>query len=232
MMPEKVDNVAEAIESRRSVRAFKSDPVARETVEHILSVARHAPSGNNIQPWNVFVLTGETKDRLSKRLMDAHNANFGHPAKVGDWDYSYYPTEWKEPFLARRRATGYGLYDLLGIQKGDKERMHEQMGRNYLFFDAPVGMIFTTDRILEKGAWIDMGCFIQNVMTMARAHGLHTCPQAAFVAFHKQIKEELELDNSHVVICGMALGYEDEAAVENQLRTDRAPVEDFCTFLD
>ena len=228
----KVDHVAEAIESRRSVRRFKPDPISRDTVEYILSVSSRAPSGNNIQPWRVFVLTGEAKASLSNRILEAHNEQFGHPAKVGDWDYPYYPTKWKEPYLSRRRATGYGLYNLLGIEKGDKERMHEQMGRNYTFFDAPVGMIFTIDRILEKGAWVDMGCFIQNIMTMARAYGLHTCPQAAFVAFHKEIKAELKLDNSHLVICGMALGYEDDTAPENKLRTERESLNGFATFLD
>jgi nitroreductase len=226
-----VDQVARAIESRRSVRAFKADPVPRETIEHILQVASRAPSGNNIQPWQVFVLTGKAKDALSQRIMAVHEANMGHPAKVGDWDYDYYPRTWVEPFLSRRRATGYSLYALLSIRKDDKARMHQQMGRNYRFFDAPVGMIFTTHRSLEKGAWIDMGCFIQNVMTMARAYGLHTCPQAAFVAFHKEIKAELKLGPEHVVICGMALGYEDETAAENQLRTEREGVHGFATFL-
>lgn len=232
MNNEQIKHVAEAIESRRSVRSFKSDAVPRKTIEHILNVATRAPSGNNIQPWNVFVLTGNAKEKLSNRILKEHNASLGHPAKVGDWDYTYYPTQWVEPFLSRRRATGYGLYNLLGIEKGDKERMHEQMGRNYSFFDAPVGMIFTTHRSLEQGAWIDMGCYLQNVMTMARAYGLHSCPQAAFVAFHKQIKEELELSEEHVVICGMALGYENTDAVENQLRTEREGVDSFTTFLE
>lgn len=227
-----VDHVAQAIESRRSVRAFKPDAVPKETVAHILSVARRAPSGNNIQPWSVFVLTGDAKQSLSERILKEHKANSGHPAKVGDWDYPYYPSKWVEPFLSRRRATGWGLYGLLGIEKGDKEKMHAQMGRNYLFFGAPVGLIFTTHRSLEQGAWLDMGCYIQNVMTMARAYGLHTCPQAAFVAFHQQIKQELALGEEHVVICGMALGYEDESAPENSLRTGRAPVSEFATFLD
>ena len=230
--PESIQHVADAIESRRSVRAFKPDAVPKETIEHILAAASRAPSGNNIQPWNVYVLTGKAKESLSDKVIAEHNASFEHPAKVGDWDYNYYPSEWQEPFLSRRRATGYGLYNLLGIERGDKDRMHAQMGRNYTFFDAPVGMILTTHTSLEKGAWIDMGCFIQNIMTMCRGYGLHSCPQAAFVAFHKVIKEELELSDEHVVICGMAIGYEDTSAVENSLRTEREPVESFTTFLD
>ena len=228
----RIEQVADAIESRRSVRRFKPDPVPQEAVEHILKVASRAPSGNNIQPWNVFVLTGAAKASLERRILTEHEATLGHPAKVGDWDYPYYPTEWVEPYLSRRRATGWGLYGLLGIAKGDKEKMHAQMGRNYSFFDAPVGLILTTHRSLEQGAWIDMGCFLQNIMTMARAYGLHTCPQAAFVAFHREIKAELNLGDEHVVICGVSLGYEDESAPENALRTERAPVSEFATFLD
>lgn len=218
--------VDRAITSRRSVRRFLPDPVPRETVEQILAVASRAPSGTNMQPWRVYVAAGAVKDRLSERIVDAYlNENDQHQQ-----EYKYYTNPIPEPYLSRRRKVGWDLYGLLGIAKGEKDKMQAQHARNYLFFDAPVGLVFTIDRILEKGSWLDYGMFLENVMVAARGRGLHTCPQAAFAQFHKVMRAELGVSEQEIVICGMSLGYADESAVEYQLETVREPVKDFATF--
>ena len=221
-----------AITSRRSGRAFLPTPVPRATIEAILTVASRAPSGVNTQPWKVTVLTGAAKESLSRRILAAHDANAAAGSLGVDvGEYDYYPTEWVSPYLERRRKIGWDLYGLLGIGKGDKASMHAQHGRNYRFFDAPVGLIFSIDRILRQGSWLDYGMFLQNVMTAARGRGLDTCPQAAFIGFHRLIAEHLPLPAGEMVVCGMSLGHADESAVENRLVTERAPVSEFARFV-
>jgi nitroreductase len=222
--------VDDAITSRRSIRAYLPTPVPRETIEDILRVAARAPSGTNTQPWKVHVLTGAAKQRLSKAI----RAAFDDPearAKHSE-EYAYYPTQWASPYIDRRRKVGWDLYGLLGIGKTDKARMHEQHGRNYAFFDAPVGLIFTIDRVMQQGSWLDYGMFLQNIMVAARARGLDTCPQAAFTQFHRIIEAQLGLSADEMVVCGMSLGYADPAAVENTLITEREPVQGFTRFHD
>jgi nitroreductase len=228
--PEQIALVDAAITTRRSLRAFLPTPVPRETVEQILAVASRAPSGTNTQPWRVYVLTGDAKTELSRKILAAHN----DPAERATHteEYAYYPTEWKSPYIDRRRKVGWDLYSLLGIGKTDKERMHAQHGRNYSFFDAPVGLIFTIDRVLRQGSWLDYGMFLQSVMVAARGRGLHTCPQAAFMQFHRIITEHVGAPANEQVVCGMALGHADLAAVENTLVTEREPVAGFARFLD
>jgi len=222
-----------AITTRRSVRAFLPTPVPRQTIEDVLAVASRAPSGVNTQPWKVTVLTGQAKASLTNRILAAHDANAGAASVGADvGEYDYYPTEWVSPYLERRRKIGWDLYSLLGIAKGDKARMHAQHGRNYRFFDAPVGLIFTIDRILRQGSWLDYGMFLENVMVAARARGLDTCPQAAFVGFYHVIAEQLQLPAGEMVVCGMSLGYADQSAPENRLLTERVAVEAFARFLD
>lgn len=217
-----------ALISRRSVRAFLPTEVPRATVEHLLTVAARSASGTNIQPWQAHALVGEAKTRLSTRILDA----FDDPARAATYssEFPIYPSEWISPFIDRRRKVGWDLYGLLGIGKGDFERTHAQHARNFKFFDAPVGFIFTIHRSLGYAAWIDYGMFLGNLMAAARGHGLHTCPQFAFSQFHTIIREELKLGDEHKVICGMALGYEDTSAVENSLRTERSPLSDWATF--
>jgi nitroreductase len=230
--PETTAAVDAAIASRRSVRAFLPTPVPRQTIEDILAVASRAPSGVNTQPWKVTVLTGQAKEALSQKILAAHDANAAAGSTGADvGEYDYYPTEWAPPYIDRRRKIGWDLYGLLGIAKGDKARMHAQHGRNYHFFDAPVGLIFTIDRVLRQGSWLDYGMFLQNVMTAARGRGLDTCPQAAFIGFHKIIAEHLALPASEMVVCGMSLGHADESAPENQLATEREPVAGFTRFV-
>ena len=218
-------HVDDAILSRKSVRRFLPDPVSRDTVSHIIEVACRSPSGNNIQPWKVHVVAGEARERLCHAILGAFDAGEEHQP-----EYTYYPTNWFEPFRERRQRCGYGLYETLGIKREDKAQRHEQMRRNYLFFDAPVGMIVTIDRRLETGSFMDAGMLIQSLMTAARGQGLHTCAQAAFAWYHKIIREQLELDDSELVLCAIALGHEDPQAPENHFITEREPVENITTF--
>ena len=230
--PESTAAVDAAIASRRSLRAFLPTPVPRQTIEDMLTVASRAPSGVNTQPWKVTVLTGAAKESLSEKILAAHDANAAAGSTGADvGEYEYYPTEWTSPYIERRRKIGWDLYGLLGIAKTDKARMHDQHGRNYRFFDAPVGLIFSIDRILRQGSWLDYGMFLQNIMIAARGRGLDTCPQAAFIGFHKIIAEHLALPAGEMVVCGMSLGYADESAPENRLLTERAPVSAFARFV-
>jgi nitroreductase len=219
-----------AIATRRSVRAFLPTPVPRATVERILAVASRAPSGTNTQPWKVYVLTGEPLRSLSRRLVAAYD-DPEESARHSE-EYPYYPTEWVSPYIDRRRKIGWDLYGLLGIGKTDKARMHAQHRRNYEFFGAPVGLMFTIDRILRQGSWLDYGMFIEGVMVAARARGLDTCPQAAFTQFHRIIVEHVGAPPNEQLVCGMSLGWADPAAIENTLVTEREPVAGFARFLD
>lgn len=228
--PEITAAVDAAITSRRSIRAFLPTPVPRETIEAILEVAARAPSGTNTQPWKVYVLTGEAKLALSQKIRAAYDDAQERAAHTEE--YAYYPTEWKSPYIDRRRKIGWDLYGLLDIGRADKERMHAQHGRNYEFFDAPVGLIFTIDRILQQGSWLDYGMFLQNIMIAARGRGLDTCPQAAFIQFHRVIAEHVGAPDNEQVVCGMSLGYADPNAIENTLVTERASVDAFARFLE
>lgn len=218
--------VLAAITGRRSIRAFLPTPVARDTVEQILQAAARAPSGTNIQPWQVVVLTGEALAGFG-----AHLSAMSLAGAPSEQDYAYYPERWREPYLARRRKVGWDLYGALGIRKGDREATARQHARNYAFFDAPVGMIFTMDRDMEIGSWLDMGMFLQNVMIAARAWGLETCPQAAFANYAKTVARLLDIPADRQVIVGMALGHPDPAAPEYRFQTDREPVSSFTRFV-
>jgi nitroreductase len=219
-----------AIMSRRSVRAFLDKPVEQEDIARILDVAARAPSGTNTQPWKVVVLTGAARQRLSNAIL-AVNAD---PAQAQDHaeEYPYYPREWVTPYIDRRRKVGWDLYSLLGLTRDNKPGMAAQHARNYAFFDAPVGLIFTIDRVMAQGSWLDYGMFLQNIMVAARARGLDTCPQAAFTQYHRIIAEQLALPAQEMVVCGMALGWADPARIENSLVTEREPSSGFARFID
>ncbi len=217
----------EAIRTRRSVRAFLPTPVDRATVEGLLDLAARSPSGSNIQPWKVRVVAGEARERVTRAVLDSLDRN-GHEAHRREWNY--YPEPWREPFLARRRKVGWDLYALMGIPKGDREGTERQRRRNYEFFGAPVGLVFTLDEDLQIGSWLDLGIFIGTLTVAARGLGLDTCPQAAFADFHAVLRRELRIPDNEVVICGMALGHADPAAPENRLVTERTPASDFATF--
>jgi nitroreductase len=219
--------VEEAITGRHCFRAFLPKPVPRELIARILEIAGRAPSGSNIQPWKVWVLDGGVKEAVSTELCDLYDAG-----KAGARNYNYYPENWREPYLARRRACGWGLYGLLGIGRDEKQKMHDQHRRNFLFFDAPVGLIFSIDRDLEQGSWLDYGMFLQSVMIAARPFGLETCPQAAFLDFSHVLQRRLAIPAGETIICGMALGYPDPDDKVNAFSPERIGVADFVTWVE
>ena len=219
-----------AITSRRSIRAFLDKPVAREDIEKILEVASRAPSGTNTQPWKVYVLTGQARSSLSEAILAVHLDP--ELSRQHTEEYAYYPREWVSPFVDRRRKVGWDLYSLLGLTRDNKAGMAAQHARNFRFFDAPVGLIFTIDRVMEQGSWLDYGMFLQNIMVAARGRGLDTCPQAAFTQYHRIIAEQLQLPANETVVCGMALGWADPSKIENSLVTEREPLASFVHFME
>ncbi len=225
--------VDQAITSRMSARSFTQQEVSRELITEILQVASRAPSGTNTQPWKVYVLQGATRDALVEKVCAAHEAIRANPevAKQFTEPYDYYPAQWVSPYIDRRRENGWSLYGLLGIGKADKDRMHEQHQRNFKFFDAPIGLMFTIDPIMGRGSLLDYGMFIQNIMVAARARGLHTCPQAAWNGFHSIILPHIGAGEGEMLVCGMALGYADEADKVNTLVTPRVPVNEFTHWV-
>jgi nitroreductase len=226
-------SVDAAITTRQSVRAFLPRPVPRETIEHILQVASRAPSGTNTQPWQVYVLQGASRDDLVTKCCAAHDAMRADPSLAAQYreEYDYYPTQWVSPYIDRRRENGWGLYGLLGIGKGDKDKMHLQHQRNFRFFDAPVGLMFTLDRVMGRGSLVDYGMFLQNIMVAAKAHGLDTCPQAAWNGFASIILPHIGAGENEMLVCGMSLGYADPADKVNGFITPREPVASFTRWL-
>ncbi|WP_229722375.1 nitroreductase [Xylophilus rhododendri] len=226
--------VDDAIRSRRSVRAFLPRPVESSLISEILDLARWAASGSNTQPWKVAVLRGETLARVVEQVGIADRAAAADPAEAArhQAEYDYYPATWTEPYIGRRRQTGWGLYGLLGIGKGDKERMQEQHGRNFRFFDAPVGLIFTVDRIMGQGSLLDYGMFLQTVMLAARARGLHTCPQAAWNRYAGVIRPLIGAKPQDMVVCGMAMGYADPDDPVNGFQPPRIAAGEFVRWFE
>lgn len=227
-------NIEEALTSRMSVRAFTQQPVARGDLERILELAARAPSGTNCQPWKVYVLQGKSRDSLVEKCCAAHNAMRQDPSLAETYkeEYDYYPTKWISPYIDRRRENGWGLYGLLGIGKADKDKMHEQHQRNFRFFDAPVGLMFTVDRTMGRGSLVDYGAFLQNIMLAARGLGLHTCPQAAWNGFAKIIVPHIGAGDNEMLVCGMALGYADPHEIVNTFHTPRVPAAEFTHWLE
>lgn len=227
-------SVDAAIDSRFSARAFLPKPVPKALVEDILRVASRAPSGNNAQPWKVYVMQGQSLASLVDQVSSAHDAVYANPSLAADYreEYDYYPRQWISPYIERRRENGWSLYGLLGITKSDKDKMHAQHNRNFRFFDAPVGLMFTVDRIMGQGSLLDYGMFLQNIMVAARARGLHTCPQAAWNGFAKIILPHIGAGPNEMIVCGMAMGYLDESALVNTLQTPREAVQGITTWLD
>ncbi len=218
--------VDRAIASRRSIRRFLPDLVPRAVVAEILDVAARAPSGTNMQPWLGHVLTGAMRDAVCAAVLKAFDAGeTGHRHEV-----QYYPDEFFEPYLSRRRKVGWDLYGTLGIARGEAARMRAQHRRNFQFFDAPVGLMFTIHRDLATGSWLDYGMFLENVMIAARARGLDTCALAAWTHYHKVVRPVLGLEETEVMVCGMALGHADPDAPENGLVTERAPASRFMRW--
>ena len=221
-------NVKVAFVSRRSVRRFLPDSVSKEKIENILEGAAFAPSGHNIQPWHVYVVQGQKKLSITQSIIDAIKDGSSKNMKT---EFDYYPTEWFEPFVSRRRAVGFELYKLLEIGRDDFEARDKQMQENFHFFGAPVGMFITMDKRLATGTFMDVGMFIQSILVGARGEGLHSCGQVAFTKFHTLIAEQLEFKENEMLVCGVSIGYEDTNAAENALRVEKLQYSDFTTFL-
>jgi nitroreductase len=226
-------SVVDLLHRRRSVRGFLDTPVAKEIVVRLLRAASRAPSGTNMQPWRVYVLTGAAKDRLvqevlAKRELEPHREK--PPKPFGEYDYN--PEPLFEPFLSRRRKVGFDLYQLLGIAKGDRAASWVVAGRNFEFFGAPVGLIFTIDKSLQHGSWLDYGIFLQSLRLAANDVGLGACAQAAWRHYHDIIRPLCGIPENEIIVCGMSLGYADMDAPANKLVTEREPVESFAKFLE
>ena len=226
-------SVVAAIEARRSVRAFLTTPVKRALIERVLHAAACAPSGGNAQPWKVYVLQGDARDELVRKVCAADEALYQDPLLATKYreDYDYYPRHWVSPYLERRRQLGWALYGRLGISRDDKAAMHAQQQRNLHFFDAPVGLMFTVDRVMGQGSLLDYGGFLQTLMIAARAMGLHSCPQASWNRYAATVLEHIRATPEEMLVCGMALGYADPNAAANEVLAPRGAVESFTHWL-
>lgn len=220
-------NVTQAIKQRHSTRAYQDKAVSNQQVQDILEVARFAPSGVNMQPWQVAIVSGQSKLSLQQQMQTAFEKG-----EKESMDYHYYPTQWVEPYKSRRIATGTELYTALNISREDKEQRIKQWQANYRAFDAPVMLLFFIDPNLETGSYLDYGMFLQNIMLLAEEQGLATCPQGALGEFPKLIKHFLNYDESLILLGGMALGYEDKEHAVNQYRTSRVEVSEFSQFFE
>ena len=218
--------VSEAVNSRRSMRVFKADPVAKADIEWIIETANRSASNGNLQPWKLYVTMGAARKRLSAAILSAMDAGDNGPGA----EYDVYPQEMTPVYDARRKLVGKQLYTLLGVPRGDAAGMMKQFRKNYEFFDAPVGMILCVEKRMGNGQWIDCGIFLDQLMLLAREKGLHTCPQAAFSRYQHVVRRELGIPDDQTVICGLALGHADPDVVPNSLITDRAPIQDFTTW--
>ena len=229
-----VHAVDQTITSRHSVRAFLDTPVSTDMLKDILTVASRAPSGTNTQPWKVYVLTGKKRDELVQRVCQAQMELYQNPVLAAQYKetFAYYPEQWFSPYIDRRRENGWGLYGLLNIQKGEKEKMARQNLRNFELFDAPVGLFFTLHKDLGVGSKMDISMMIQNVMLAAKARGLDTCPQAAWNHFHSIVLDVLGAGEDEELVCGMSLGYADPDHIVNTFITPRVPVEEFAVFVE
>ena len=224
---------AEAITSRMSVRAFTKDTVSKELILKLLDISARAPSGTNTQPWKAYVLEGNALQSLCKKVCAAYDGIATNPelAKEYQSEYDYYPTKWFSPYIDRRRENGWGLYGLLGITKGDKDKMHSQHRKNFEAFGAPVCIFFTIDKELGRGSMLDYGMFLQNIMVAARGEGLDTCPQAAWNDYAKLILPSIGAKENEMLVCGMALGYADKNNIVNTFTTPRVSAEDFTAWI-
>ena len=218
-------NVNDALKNRKSTRAFTNQSIDEALIRKILTAAAHAPSGVNSQPWEVAVLSGAKKHSLQEKMESTVR-----DGQKGKMDYSYYPNEWKSPFKDRRKECGLLMYKTLGIGREDRERQMDQWAANYRAFDAPVMMLFMMDKVMEAGSFMDFGMFLQSVMLSAVAEGLATCPQAALGEYPEIVRAELGYSDDMMVMCGMALGYEDDSALVNSYRTSREDIDTFTQF--
>ena len=218
-------DVKTALSKRKSTRAFLNKDVSIETINKIIEQSKTAPSGVNTQPWEVAVFTGESKDKLCNKFEMAFRSG-----EKGSMDYKYYPVEWKDEYKARRKECGLLLYSTLDIKREDKEKQINQWALNYQAFNAPVILLFFIDKTMEKGSFMDYGMFLQSIMLSAVEYGLATCPQAALGEYPDIVRQELPDYKDKLVLCGLALGYEDKNHIVNSYRTSRASLNKFVNY--
>ena len=218
-------NVTAALQARHSVRAYSDRELPEAIIREILDAARHAPSGANMQPWEVAVVSGEAKQRLDAALERAFRGGIAPDAA-----FDYYPKVWREPFKTRRKACGLKMYRALEITREDKERQKAQWAANFRAFDAPAVLFFFIDGSFSEGGLIDMGIFLQSVMLAATERGVGSCAQAALAEYSGVVREVLGISGEKRLVAGMAMGYADEEAPVNGYRTDREAAEDFTLF--
>jgi nitroreductase len=239
MASQKVDKepartVSDAVSRRMSTRAFLRDKdVSEANVREILAKSLRAPSGGNTQPWHLYVVKGDAKEQLSRAVIDTIQRN-GTVKDTGE--YTMYPTEDQEPnpapksFIQRRRALGFAMYNLMGIDRKDKAGRMNALFQNYEFFGAPVGIIVTVERSVDRNGWGHVGTLLQNICLLAEEQGLSTCLQEAWGNQDRAVYDQLEIPDNEVVWCGVALGYADPDAAVNTLRSEREPVDDVVKF--
>jgi nitroreductase len=220
-------NVVDAVMSRHSTRSFLDTTPDLKTVTQILEIAARAPSQGNTQPWKVRVLTGKTKQQLSASIIDELVLN---PKSKRTGAYEYYPLERFSPWVERRDHVGQQLYESLGIARRDVDSRRQQMNKNYDFFGAPIGLIFSIDSRMQQGSWLDYGMYLQSVMLLAKEYNLDTCPIGAFILFEDLVAKHCKFEPTETIVCGMALGYQDAEKSENQFLTERDT--QFIKFLD
>lgn len=219
--------VSDAINTRITTRAFLDRPVPGEVLRRILETAKRAPSGGNLQPWHVWVLAGEPMVRFKALIKEKAAVT---PRGEGT-EYNIYPAELKEPYKARRFKCGEDMYATINVPREDKFGRLMNFARNFEFFGAPAAFFFAIDRQMQQGQWADLGMFMQSIMLLAREEGLHTCPQEAWAIWHKTVGEYLSIPAELMLFCGMGIGFIDGAHPINRLRTDRAPLDEFATFV-
>jgi nitroreductase len=220
-------DVFEAVASRYSCRAFLPTPVPEAIVRDIVERAARAPSAGNMQPWRVFALAGKRIEALKALMAPRMPAEL--PKGEGT-DYTIYPEPLGEPYQTRRFEVGDLLYRSIDIPREDKPGRYRQYARNYRFFDAPVALFFAREKAHGPAQWADIGGYLQTVALLARGHGLHTCPQQAWVSFHRTMRSFLDLPPEWMIYSGMALGFADETAPINAWRSPRAPLDAFAAF--
>lgn len=211
--------------ARRSVRGFSSDPVPRAIVEALITTARTAPSGANLQPGRFIALAGPALTALKADLAAAIDAN---RAPVSE--YTYFPDPMPPHLKARQRAAGFALYAALGIDRRDLDGRRAQFRHNYRFFDAPVGIVVTIDRAMGAGCFMDLGMALQTFLLAATDAGLAACGIGALASYADVVHQSLALPADEIVVCGLALGHEDPTHPANTVRTDRAPLAEYAEF--
>jgi len=219
-------DIFDAVASRYSCRAFLPAPIPEATVRDIVGRASRAPSAGNMQPWRMYAIAGQRVEQLKALLAPRMN----ELPKAEGGDYRIYPDPMEEPYRTRRFAVGEMLYNSIDVPRADRPARYHQYARNFQFFGAPVGLFFALDKSFGVAQWADIGGLLQTVMLLARGHGLHTCPQQAWVSWHRTVRAFLELPENLMVYSGLALGYADEDAAINGWRSPRAPLDDFATF--